>query len=453
MTTGWRAIVWRWQTSRQLQGTTDMLNYSLQNKIKFTAISLLLLGAAACSKPEEEAHESAIPVQTAVAQKMPISRFIQAQAILYPQDQASVTPKISAPVSKFYVNRGDHVRKGQLLAELENRDLTAAALEAKANYDQAEANNRNTATATLPDEVAKSQSEIQSDKEALDAAQKLNQSRKTLFEQGALPRKLLDESQVAYAQARSQYEIAQQHLQSLLKVSREAQIKSAQAQLEAAKSHLNAVEAQLQYSKIISPIDGVVSDRPLYEGETASAGTPLITIMNISEVIARANLPVDELRFIKDGNSATIKLLDSSIEAPGKVIVVSPALNPNSTTAEVWVRASNPAGRMHPGASVQASISAGTVPDALVIPASALLPSSEGVADTVLVAGTDSTAHKRQVEIGIKEGDKIQILKGLTAGDRVVTAGGYGIQDGAKIRIENELAGKSDQHDESKTEK
>ena len=429
-----------------------MLN-SRPTKINGTVAILFLLFSSACSKKEEEAPEAAVPVQTIAVQKMPIRRFIQAQAILYAREQASVTPKVSAAVIKFYVNRGDHVRKGQLLAELENRDLTAAVAEAKANHDQAEANFQNTASAAMPDEVAKAQSETQSGKEALDAAQKAFESRRTLFQQGALPRKLVDDSQVALAQARSQYEIAQKHLDSLMKVSREAQIKSSQAQVEAAKGHLQAAEAQLQYTKIVSPIDGIVADRPLYEGETASAGAPLITIVSISDVIARANLPLDELRHVKVGDSAEIKTLDSSIGVQGKVTVVSPALNPNSTTAEVWVQASNRGERMHPGTTVRVSILASTVQDALVIPASAILPSAEGLADSVLVAGPDSKAHKHQVEIGIKEGDKVQILKDLVAGDQVVTVGGFGVQDSAKIRIQNEPAGKSDQHDEPKDEK
>jgi HlyD family secretion protein len=450
MTTVWRAIVWRWLPFRRLQEITNMRNTSSclrQIRIKTAVLGLLLLSLTSCSKKKEEEPEPAVPVQTAIAQKEPISRIIQTEAILYPQNQAGVVPKISAPIRKFYVNRGDLVHKGELIAELENRDLAAAVAEAKANYEQAEAGYRLTESATMPEEVAKSKSEAESAKEVLDASKKVFESRKNLFDQGALARKLLDEAQVAYVQARSQYNVAEKHLQSLQEVSKNAQIKSAQAQMEAAKSRLEAAEAQLQYAKITSPINGIVADRPLYEGEMASSGTPLMTIIDISEVIARANLPVEELRYIKVGNNASIKSEDLPIEAQGKVIVVSPALNANSTTAEVWVKISNPGERMHPGASVQTSINAGTVPDALVIPQSAILPSAEGVADAVLVAGSDSIAHKRQVEIGIKEQGRVQILKGLAAGDQVVTVGGYGVQDGAKIKTGNKPSEKSDQHD------
>jgi multidrug efflux pump subunit AcrA (membrane-fusion protein) len=326
-------------------------------------------------------------------------------------------------------------------------------VEARGTYDQAEANYRNTTAASLPEETAKAQTDVQSTKEALDAAQKVYDSRKVLFDQGALPRKQLDEAQVALVQARSQYDVAVKHLESLQKVGREAQAKAAQAEVEAARGRMQGAEAQVEYSRINSPIDGVVTDRPLYAGEMASSGSPLVTVMDVSRVIARASVPVNELHFLKVGNSATVSAVESAVELQGKVTVVSPALDPNSTTAEVWVLAANPGERLRPGATAQVSILAETVRNALVVPAAALLPSREGTGDTVLVVGSDSLVHTRAVEAGIRESDRVQVLKGLAVGEQVVTLGGFGVQDKTKVRVENEAQGKSEQHDETKTEK
>jgi multidrug efflux pump subunit AcrA (membrane-fusion protein) len=362
--------------------------------------------------------------------------MIQAQAILYPANQAAITSKISAPIKQFFVNRGDHVSKGQLLAELESRDLAAAAAEAKGNYDQAAANLRNTTAATLPDEIAKSQSDVRSGKEALDAAQKVYESRKKLFDQGAIPGKQLDEAQVSHIQARNQYEVARKHLESLQKSGEEAQTKAAQAQVEAARGRQEAAEVQLQYSKIYSPIDGVVADRPLYAGEMASSGAPLITVMDVSNVIARASVPIGDLHALRVGNDATITAADGTIELRGKVTVVSPALDPNSTTAEVWIKGANSDERLRPGATVQAVIVAETIKDALVIPTAALMPSQESTGNAVLVVGPDSLAHERKIEIGVREADKVQVLKGLAVGEQVITVGGLGIQDKTKVKVE-----------------
>ena len=200
-------------------------------------------------------------------------------------------PKISAPVSKFYVNRGDHVRKGQLLAVLENRDLAAAVTDAKGSYDQAAAQYRNMSSATVPDEVVKAQADVDAARQAMDASKKVLDSREQLYKEGALARRLVDEASVSYAQARSQYETAQSHLQSLQKVGRHEEVKAAAGQMESAKGRYEAAQAQLGYSEVRSPIAGVVADRPLFAGETANTGSPLLTIVDVSSVIARVNVP------------------------------------------------------------------------------------------------------------------------------------------------------------------
>jgi HlyD family secretion protein len=412
-----------------------MWNYHPCPKITIAAALWLAFLAAGCAQKEEPTAESVAPVQTVEVQRASIERIILARAILHPSDQAVVMPKISAPVQEFYVNRGDHVRKGQLLAQLENNDLASAVLEAKGTADEAEASHRNTTAATLPEETAKAQSEVQSAKEALDAAQKLYESRKQLLEQGALPRRQVDEANVAYVEARSRYEVASKHLDALEKVGNDAGAKQAQAQWDAAKGRYQGAQVQLEYSKIASPLNGVITDRPMYAGEMANPSTPLLTVMDISQVIARANVPAEQLHFLKVGNQAAITTADSATELHGKVIVISSALEANSTTAEVWVRAANPGELLKPGTSVQVAIVAETVPDAIVIPTAAILPSEKGPGK-VLVVGSDSLAHEREIEIGIRQTDKVQVLKGLQPGEQVIVVGGLGLEDKAKVRVE-----------------
>ncbi len=410
-------------------------------------IAAQLIGGA-CRKAEPEEPKPVVPVQTAQVQRGPIDRVVRAEAILHPFDQASFVPKISAPVRAFHIKRGDHVRQGQLLATLENRDLAAAALEAKGNYDQAEASYRSTTAASLPEEVAKAQADVQSTKETLEAVQKVLESRKSLFDQGALPRKQLDEASVAFIQARSQYEVAVRHLESLQKVGKEEQVRAAQAQVEAAKGRRDAAEAQLGYSEITSPIDGVITDRPLYAGEMASTGSPLLTVMDVSRIIARANVPTNQIQYVKPGDAATITTMDPPLTLQGKVTVVSPALDPNSTTAEVWVLAPNPGERLRPGLSVQVAIVAESIPDAIVIPSAALLPSQEETSQTVLVAGPDGKAHERKIQTGVREKNLVQVLNGLKPGEQVITVGGFGLEDNTEVRIENnESTEKSGKHE------
>jgi len=403
------------------------------------AASLICLASAiafswtACS--HEKVEETAVPVKAATVQKTLIQRVIAADAVLFPLQQAALVPKISAPVKTFYVNRGTKVHKGQLLAVLENRDLAAVHEENKGAFEQAEAAYVTGTTSGVPEELQKATGDAQSAKEQLDAAQKLYDSRLDLFKQGALPRKDLDQAAVGLAQAKPQYELAKRHLDALNAVVHQQELKGLQGQLSSAKGKYQGAAAQLSYSEIRSPLDGVVTDRPLYPGEMAAAGTPLMTVMDISRVTARAHIPQSDAVLLKVGDHATIAIPGQEEPVEGKVTLVSPALDPNSTTVEIWVEAKNPKKNLKPGSSVRLSMVSEAVPDALVVPAGAVLTGADG-ATTVMVIAEDQHAHQQAIKAGIRQDDKLQIIEGLKEGQRVVTEGAYGLPDNAKVSVE-----------------
>ena len=412
---------------------------------------LLTVTFAGCKKAETP-EEVVAPVRVSPAIKGSIRLIVNADAVLYPRDQATIVPKISAPVRRFLVNRGDHVTQGQVLAELENRDLAAAAQESRGQYEQAQSNYRSTTTAGVPEQVTRAQTDADAAHEAMDAAKKLLDSRQQLFKDGALARKLVDEAQVGYAQTKAQHDTAQQHLQALQGVGKQEQIATAAAQVAAAKGHFDNAQAQVDYSEIRSPIKGVITDRPVYPGEMAAAGTPLLTVMDMSKVVARVNMAQDQARNVKVGNEATMTPADGGELVTGKVTIVSPAADPNSTTVQVWVQADNPGERMHAGQAVHVSIVAATLDGATLIPAAAVLPNAEGET-IVLVVDDKNVAHEKVVQIGLREPEMVQIVAGVEIGQRVVTQGGLGLEDKAKVRVMKpgeKAAGEKDEPDEDK---
>jgi multidrug efflux pump subunit AcrA (membrane-fusion protein) len=393
-----------------------------------------VLATVGCSSDKGD-KEPTVTVQVAAVEKTTIQHTINAQAILFPRQQAAIVPKISAPVRKFLVKRGSPVHQGQLLAVLENRDLSAAAQENKGSYEQAQAAYETTTGAGLPEEIRKAEADAQQAQQVLDAQEKVFESRQLLFAQGALPRKDLDQSRVDVTQARNQAAIAKKHLDALMAIGKQQELKSAAGQLESAKGKYLGAEAQLGYSEIRSPMDGVITDRPLYPGEMAAAGTPLLTVMDISSVIAKAHIPQSDAAALKVGDNGTMTVpgIDEAIE--GKVTVVSPALDPNSTTVEVWLEAKNSKHQLKPGTSVQLALTAKTVKDALVIPANSVITAPDGT-NAVMLAGADGRAHQKPVKLGIRNGDDVQIVDGLTSNDKVIAVGAYGLPDKTKIKIE-----------------
>lgn len=411
------------------------------------AIAALLLYVG-CSSDKGD-KEPVVTVHVAPVEKTTIQHSVQAQAILFPRQQAAIVPKISAPVQKFLVKRGSPVHEGQLLAVLENRDLAAAAQDTRGAYDQAQASYETTTAASLPEEIRKAEADAQQSQQALDAQEKVFQSRQQLFDQGALPRKELDQSRVDVTAARNQNAIARQHLDKLMAIGKQQELKAAAGQLESAKGKYLGAQAQLGYSEIRSPIAGVITDRPLYPGEMASAGTPLITVMDTSSVIAKAHIPQNDAAALKIGDKGTMTVpgLEQPIE--GKVTVVSPALDPNSTTVEVWFEAKNPKHQLKPGTSVQLSLTAQTVMDALVVPVSSILTAPDG-ATTVMVAGSDGRAHQKTVKLGIRNGDDVQVTEGVSENDKVIATGAYGLPDKTQIKVEAAQAPAEGASEESK---
>jgi HlyD family secretion protein len=399
-------------------------------------LTFLLAFLANCSKEPAE-KEPVVPVQVVSVEKTTIEHTVVAEAVLFPLAQSAIVPKISAPVKSFLVKRGSRVHEGELLAVLEHQDLAAAAQDTKGTYDQAQATYEISTAADLPAEMQKAQLEMQAAQQMLDAQQKVYDSRQELFQQGALPRKELDQSRVDLTQARNQYEIAQKHLEAMQAIGRQQTLKSAAGQLESAKGKYLGATAQLSYSEIRSPINGVIADRPLYPGEMATAGTPLLTVMDISQVIARAHIPQQDAALLKLGDKATIIAPGEEQPTEGMITVISPALDPNSTTVEVWVQAKNAEQRLKPGTSVQLSMLAKTIPDALVIPAASLLTAEDGTT-SVMLAGSDNRAHQKPVKVGVRQGEQAQIVEGVQAGDRVVATGAYGLPDNTKIKVEEQ---------------
>jgi multidrug efflux pump subunit AcrA (membrane-fusion protein) len=396
-----------------------------------------------------DAGEAAAPVQVALVTRGDIRHVVTADAILYPFNQANVMPKITAPVKRILANRGDHVKAGQLVADLEANDLAAAARESQQQYQQALATYEMTARATVPEDLTKAQADVQAAQQALEAAKKVYENRVALQKEGALAQKLVDDAKVAMVQAQSQFDTASRHLQSVRQVSQQEQIRAAQAARDAAKAHYDSVQAQLIYAEVRSPISGIVSDRAVYPGEIAASGAPLISVVDISQVVARANVPVKDAASIRVGRPAIITT--TAGELNGKVTVVSPAVDPSTTTVQVWIAAPNPGERMKPGATVRVSINIENVKNALIVPQAALLSSDEG-GDMVLVV-QGGVVHQQKVEVGAQDGDKVEITSGVKEGDQVVISGGLGLDDKAKVVVKKpgeEDDKKDDKKDDTK---
>ncbi len=402
--------------------------------LRVTLLCTVCLLVTACSKSAETAPTE-VAVQAVHPEKGAISEQITADATLAPLAQAAISPKVTAPVKKFYVQRGSHVTEGQLLATLENQDLAAAALDNKGSYSAAQGSYDIATGATVPEDTVKAELDLTQATANLNLAQSIVDSRTQLFAEGAIPGRDLDTAKASLVQAKATYDIAKQHRDAIQKISRKAALESAEGQLTSAKGKYLAAEAQLSYTEIRSPISGVVTDRPLFAGETAAAGSPVITVMDTSALLAKLHLSQIQAQQLSLGAPASIYVRGLDDPLPAKVSLISPALDPGSTTVEVWLKVANPKGTLKAGTPVRTTITGRTADNALLLPAGAVQVGPDGVSKFVLVITADGAAAKKAVTLGITNSESAQVLTGLALSDNVITTGGYGLDEGTKVKV------------------
>jgi len=413
--------------------TLRRLDLTLVRMIFLCTLAAALWLVSGCKKTETV--DTVMVVQAEKAAPQDVTEYISGDAVLTPQAQAALVPKISAPVKHFLVQRGAHVKRDQLLAVLENKDLAAAVTDTKGSLTQAQAAYDTSIKAQIPEDKQKAQLDVAQTKANLDVARTVMEARKKLLAEGAIPRRDYDTASAEYVQAKAAYDIAEHHLKSLNAVSQKAAIASAEGQLGSAKGKYDEAAAGFSYSEIRSPINGVVTDRPLFDGEMAQAGLPILTVMDTSVLIAKVHLAESQVAAIKIGSPALVSVAGSDAPVKGEVSLISPATDAGSTTIEVWVKIANANGALKAGTPAHVQIAGRTVKNALTVSNPAIVTTKSGT-PAVMLIGADNVAHLTPVKTGISDGKITEITGGLNPGNQVVTTGAYGMDDGTKVKIQ-----------------
>ena len=406
-------------------------------KVSLTHGLMLVLLLGGCKKQAvDDTDKPVVSVEAVHPELGPMSEEIEGDATLAPVAQAAIQAKVTAPIKAFYVQRGSRVKAGQLLAVLEHQDLAAAALDNKGAYTAAQGTFNAATKQTVPQEETQGRLDVEQAKATLDLNQSILKARTQLLAEGAIPGRDVDTAKATMLQAQAAYQIAKQKYDSIASVGRQASLETAQGQLTSAKGKYLGAEAQLSYTSIRTPIAGLVTDRPLFAGETATAGTAVVTVMDTSILIAKLHLAQGQAQKLITGADATLEVHGVDEPVKATVSLISPALDPGSTTVEVWLRVSNKDGKLKAGTAVHATIEGRTVPKAIIVPTEAIQRSSETGGKVVMIVASDGTAHKRNVTPGIETPEKTQVIEGLAVTDTVITNGGVGLDDGTKVKVE-----------------
>lgn len=443
---------WPWPSCKHLRGHFRAMTTSNRALLRFSAMrnpgSLTLMGIlllSGCNKNADNTPDIPVSVHAERPFVGSISAEIAADAILAPLAEAAICPRISSPIRAEYVQRGARVHQGEILLSLDDGDLKGAALDSEGALAAAEASYATATQATIPENLQKANLDVAQAQANLAVALQTAADRKKLFAQGALPGRDADIAAAAAVQAQAAYDTAKKRLAAVVATTQRTDAKAAQGQLTSARGRYMNAQAQVGYATLRSPINGVVTDRPLFPGETAPAGTPVITVMDTSSLLAKLHLTQADVQQLKLGDKADVMIAGIAKPREALVSLISPALDPGSTTVEVWLKLPNPDGRLKAGTAVHARIRGTTVANAVQVPISALLP-TQGGSNAVMIVGKNNLAHLRSVTVGIRTSDKAQIINGISPQDDVIVDGSYGLDDGTKVTLSDVKSGSEDKN-------
>lgn len=359
------------------------------------------------------------PSKLGKVEKGDLAKSVVATGKVTPIVQVEIKSKASGIVKKLYVEYGDKVKQGQVLAELDKVEIEAQVRSQKANSEAAEANLVSTQADFERAKVDAEGPDIPMLKRAYDRAVKMAQD-------GVVSQSNLDDAQKAYELAINKQNIARAQL-SVLK----AKIAQAQAQVQSSHAQLKQLEEQLSYTTIYSPMDGIVLSRDVEVGDAVSSilvlgssATLVMTIGDTSEVYVKGKVDESDIGKVYLGQPARIKVESFKDKTfTGKVTKISPmgVEKDNVTTFEVRVSITNPGGELKAAMTANAEIILEEHKNVLMIPEGAVIYDKDKKAS---VEQPDSNAKdgkkKVAVNLGISNGAKAEVLGGLKEGDQVV---------------------------------
>ncbi|HXA19603.1 MAG TPA: efflux RND transporter periplasmic adaptor subunit [Thermoanaerobaculia bacterium] len=385
---------------------------------------------------DEGGAQVVVSVRLAKAEIGPIAQPLDLIGTISARQEATISPKVSAQIAKMGLIKNRVVHRGEVLAVLESRDLTAQQDEAAAALREAEIGVRNTGQGSIPLTNAQDVKAVHDAQGTLDNARKTYERRKTLYEQGGISKKELETSELDVAKAEDDLRLAERAASLHQGTTNPSDLATARSKEQQASGHLASITAQAAYATIRAPFDGVIGDQFLYQGDFANAGTKMLTIADTSSVIVKAPLSVDAAMRVHAGDAATIQP-DSlpGVTLQGTVSLVGNAADPQSRAVELWITLPNPDGRLRPNSAARVTVQSSNVTNAVVVPAAAVtLDATNANAGTVMVVDGKSVAHEVKVTTGSHARDRTQITSGLRGGETVVIEGNYGLPDGTKVQ-------------------
>ena len=411
----------------RLKGYRSTSDYIISRALSAALVFCSILIFTSCSKTSGKAVDTASPrpvlVRVLPVEQKQIRRNVESVGSLFPLDEVTVSSEVEGRVEQVLVDVGDHVSAGQTIVKVVQTELQLTLDQQRASLQQARARLGLSGSGDDLKDVRSAPEVKKAAADLADAEQKYLRA-KTLYEQGLLPKQSFDEAESRHNASRAAYDLSVQAVENL------------RAQLAQSKAATSLAQKKVGDSMIRAPFAGQVKERSVTQGQYLKVQTPVMVIVNIDPLRVRLQVPEKMAAWVRTGQEVTV-----SVEAypdrtfTGKINRINPSVNQQTRAFEVEALIDNRETLLKPGFFVKATIPSSFAVDAVIVPQEALFY-VYGIYKVFVIDG--NALKEREVKIGERTGEEVEIVEGLAVGDRVALATtGQELKEGAIVEIAN----------------
>jgi len=375
---------------------------------------------------EHETHaagdQAGVPVQVRTPAVVERAESVSASGSVEGSETADVAFQVAGRVARVLVEEGQHVSKGQLLAEIEPTDYRNAFNAAAAQKEAA------VAVEHRADAGVRRQ-ELQQARIELERAEDEYTRMKFLVERKSLPPNDFQKIEAAYKAAKERYDMAQEG-------TRKEDRAAAAAQAQAAGAQVSEESKRLSDTRLAAPISGNISMRRIDPGQTVAAGMTVLSIVELNPVKVRVGVPEAEIGKVHQGAAAEISVPSLGGRCfTGKVAIIGVAAEAASRTYTVKILVPNPGPVLLAGMVAEARIIGPAKIHALTLPAEAVVPDPQGAPNVYVYTAERKRVYARRVEVGQPVGKEVEIRSGLRGDEEIVVGGQQKLREGSLVEI------------------
>lgn len=383
-----------------------------------------------------DAAAASILVTTARVEERQASQSQRFSGTITPLRQVTLVAQVGGSVENMVEEVGVEVTEGTVVAQLDDTELLLNLREREAALAQAEAYLDALRTGASTEEIRQAEANYSQAASAFQQAEETFQRAQTLFEQSVISREAFDGAQTQYDVARAQLDAAEQILAQTRRGARPEEIRAAEAQVEQARVGVEMVQKRIDDATLTAPFDGIVAYRHTDVGETIGPGSPIVTLVQLQEVILGVSVSDRWVDAFRPGEPVAVTVDAFPGETlEGSVRSVAPVADQTSGLFPVRVTLTNPESRLRPGMAATVWVDVQTAPPGPAVPSEAIV--RRDGRNVVFIVAADGRIEARDVQLGVESGGWVSVT-GVHVGERVVTSGQSRLQHGSLVRWNEE---------------